>query len=89
MSNFFGASKKARKISMEVAIISSQIPDAAWVEVDEDSEPLSIMEVNNKYLYYLVEGKYKITRHKLVPYTWRNLNNAERKEIVYVQTVTK
>jgi antimicrobial peptide system SdpA family protein len=89
IKNYFGFSKKARKISMEVAIINARIPDSLWSDINNFNSDNQMFLVSNKYLYYLKNGKYKLTRHKITPYLWRNLPNKGKKELIYVETSDK
>lgn len=89
IKNYFGFSKKGRKISMEVAIINARIPDSLWLDINNFNSDNHMFAVSNEYLHYLKNGKYKLTRHKISPYLWRKLPNIEKKEQIYVETTDK
>lgn len=85
-SNFFGFSKKGKKLNMEVSIINSKIPDSLWTNIKDMPNKINRYRVDNEHLHYLKNGQYILTRHKITPYLWRNLPNIDKKQIVYVET---
>lgn len=84
--NFFGFSKKARKISMEVAIIESRISNNNWLDSLSVVSNPAFLEVSNEYLYYLKGGRYVLTRHMIPPYLWRDLPKNKKTEVVFFET---
>ncbi|MGX1023367.1 SdpA family antimicrobial peptide system protein [Psychroflexus sp. MBR-150] len=83
-SNYFGFSRKSRKIAMEVSIIANQIEDSIWVKKTNPGMleiPIFKKEVDNEFLYFLDTGEYLLVKRKTVPWAWRK--NINRKHIPY------
>jgi len=79
-SNYFGLSRKSRKIGMEVSIVLGKLKkkEAEWVRVtDEDivlhNTPINSLESSN--LHYLSKGEYLLTKRFATPWAWYNKKN--------------
>ncbi len=91
MSNFFGSSRKSRKIGMETSIILSRIQDSLWHK-QSDLEHIKIPEVvddkiDNENLFYLTNGDFVLIKRKTTPWAWKE--NINLKNIPYEITRIK
>jgi len=73
MSNYFGFSRKSRKIAMEVSVILSKLKDIKWeISYKNNSivnnTPPYLLDKSN--LYYLSHGDYLLVRRTLTPWAW-------------------
>jgi len=76
-SNYFGMSRKSRKIGMEVSIILGKLKkkEAEWRRVIKN-EPMShsdlIVPLESSNLHYLSKGEYLLTKRFTTPWAWYN-----------------
>jgi len=72
--NWFGFSKKSRRIGMEISIILNQIPDSLWRE-DSNMSDIKIPKSNfilpsNRNLGVLKHGDYVLIKYRIPPWAW-------------------
>lgn len=83
-SNFFGISRKSRKLAMEASIVMGKIKDSIWVSevgIENLKIPLRAYSVNSELLYHLNCGNYVFVKRKTVPWAWRK--NINEKDVPY------
>lgn len=75
-ANFFGLSRKSRKIGMEISIMLSKIQhDSLWNEykgMENIMFPETFNPIDNKEIATLPTGKYALLKYEMVPWSWRD-----------------
>ncbi|MFJ1430763.1 SdpA family antimicrobial peptide system protein [Capnocytophaga canimorsus] len=69
IENLIGFSRKSRKISSELSILLSKIPDSLWTEHSQVGE--DFFEIRQKELITILsEGKYLVEKKRTIPWAW-------------------
>jgi antimicrobial peptide system SdpA family protein len=81
--NFYGISRKSRKIGMELSTIVSKINDSSWVQMDiskagTDSLPVLSIPLDSE-AEYLLKGNYILKAETPVPWAWSGNKNTKSK----------
>jgi antimicrobial peptide system SdpA family protein len=75
-TSFFGASRKNRKLSMEVSIMSELVNESEWLKKTDMAKlviPNKIVKVDNKNLKYLKGGEFVLIKRQIVPWAWTDI----------------
>lgn len=89
--NLGGLRKTSRMVNFESSLIIKQVDSSKWQKYNGAILPsrAEFVEINNEELHFLKEGKFAIVKTNIPPYLWRNLNNQNNSEIVYVNCSKK
>ena len=72
--NWFGLSRKSRKIGAELSIVLTQVPDSAWEEHINPETPVcqgqDVEISSNKMVTTLKPGKYLVVKKEVLPWAW-------------------
>ncbi len=90
--NFFGLSRKSRRIGMEISLLASDIPNSAWKLVPDLSAEIvkDIPSSNKQYngSSVIKQGRYIVSVFKPIPWLWsKHVKKLHRKLKVTVVDV--
>jgi len=79
-SNYFGMSRKSRKIGMEVSVILGKLKkkEGEWKRMTKNEPMLHgdpIVPLESSNLHYLSKGEYLLTKRVTTPWAWYNKKN--------------
>jgi len=89
--NFFGFSRKSRRLTYEIGILTKKIPDSLWNEIKEttikniDFDTISdfLLEKDNNVQLF-EKGKYVFYYYKPIPWEWNDLKKETNGKYIYV-----
>jgi len=89
--NFWGLSRKARRLTYEIGVLTKKIPDSLWSEIKEsnikniDFDNIShyLLEKDNN-IQLLEKGKYVLYYYKPIPWEWNDLKKETNGKYVCV-----
>ncbi|NBL65069.1 SdpA family antimicrobial peptide system protein [Flavobacterium sp. NST-5] len=90
-SNYFGLSRKARKISMEVSIVTDLVATELWQKKSDLSHinlPENLVEIDSKNLHFLKNHDLVVVKSYPIPWAWKEIvqPNQIPYEIVRIKT---
>jgi antimicrobial peptide system SdpA family protein len=83
--NYFGISRKSRRIGMEISIVASKLSDSLWIKNKNynnnllDSIPTNNVTVD-KDVIFLTKGDYLIKAFLPIPWAWAKSTSTKPKE---------
>jgi antimicrobial peptide system SdpA family protein len=82
-SNFFGLSRKSRKVGMDLSFLAESIPDSAWETVSMLTASTPFKKIfkckPNRRITSIPRGRYIIAAYKPIPWAWRNTYSASQR----------
>lgn len=89
--NYFGFSRKARKVSMEVSIITDLVSEELWDKKNDPSAislPEKLVEIDSKNLHFLKDHELVVVKSHPIPWAWKDIvqPNQIPYEIVRIKT---
>ena len=88
--NFFGLSRKSRRIGYEISVFANQIKKSEWTQIEGVSIP-SISKISEKSFFnenidvkHFPEGRYLLCLETPIPFAWRNDFSVKNNQMKYI-----